>query len=205
MYDRFRPYLPRRKGTYRGYVARDDRLFDLTTKRPNYKKGLIRGIRDQVPGRDVCLIGFGRGISSMIAIEAGAQSVTAYEASSEMIEIGMEAFRLNDIPTTDLTVHHALVGTDVDVFGDPSGADHIDPIDLDTKDVLILDCEGAERMILERISDLPEVIVVETHPDKGADTEMVRNLMEEHGYTIEEYAYEPGSEFKSVLLGEKMN
>lgn len=200
-YDTIRPYLPRRKGTYRGYVARDDRLLDTTTKRPNYKQGLVEAIKEYAPGRAVCIIGFGRGISSIIALEAGASSVTAYEASGEMIGIGYEAFDLNRVSTGNLTVRHALVGEDIDVYGSLDGADVISPGELDPEDVLVLDCEGAEISILERLAERPPVVLVETHPGKGAPTDDTRELLESLRYDVQTKMYERASQAKKVLVG----
>lgn len=200
-YDKVRPWLPRRRGTYRGYVARDDRLFDLTTSRPDYKEGVVGALRDHAPEKDVCIVGFGRGVTSMIAIEAGANSVTAYEAAAEMIDLGLESFELNGVPTDDLTVRHALVGEAVDLFGSARGADVVDPADLDPLDVLVLDCEGAEVSIIESLTSLPEIMIVETHPGKGADAETVEQLMQDQGLDVEAVPYEPGDETKSVLIG----
>ena len=169
-YDRFRPFLPRRKGTYHGYVARDDRLLDLTTSRPDYKEGLVRALRRIAPGRTVCIVGFGRGITSMIATETGAKSVTSYEASREMVKIGLESFRINNVSANALTVNHALVGSAVDIYGSPEGAASVSPDDIDPKEVLVLECEGSELSILRGLSRLPDYFVVETHPSKGAPT-----------------------------------
>lgn len=201
LYDRVRPYLPRRRGTYRGYVARQDRLLDLTTSRPDYKAGLVGAIEELAPGRDVCLAGFGRGVTSMIALEAGASSVTAYEGARDMIDVGIESFRLNDVPTDDLIVKHALVGEAIDLYGSPDGAAVVSPAALDPKDVLVLDCEGAEVSILDGLSTVPEHVIVETHPGKGADNETVRRLLEEMGMTVESRSYEPDNDRKRVLVG----
>lgn len=200
-YDRVRPYLPRRRGTYRGYVARDDRLLDATTARPEYKEGVVRAIEANAPGRDVRIVGFGRGITAMVALQAGARSVTAYEAAEAMVDIGIESFRLNDVPTEDLTVRHAIVGEAIDVFGSANGADGIPPDEFDPGELLVLDCEGAEVSIIDGLSVLPERMIVETHPANGADTETVRQLMQEKGLVVESRPYEPGSDSKSVLVG----
>lgn len=200
-YDIIRPYLPRRTGSYRGYVARDDRLLDITTSRPNYKEGLVNAIKQHAPGSNVCIVAFGRGISSMIAIESGASSVTAYEASAEMIEIGIEAFDLNDISTEKLTVKHALVGEAIAVFGSIEEADVISPADLNPKDVLVLDCEGAERSIINGLKSLPSIVIVEAHPEHGVSTEDIQCTLTEHDFDVRVVPYEPGKGQKRVLIG----
>lgn len=200
-YDIVRPYLPRRMGTYGTYVARDDRLFDRTTSRPNYKEGLVNAITKFAPGKDVCIVGFGRGISSMVAIDAGAKSVTAYEASSQMIETGKEAFALNGVPIDAVTIVHAIVGEAIEVFGSPSGASRVDPQDFDPTEVLVLDCEGAERSILEGLSMLPEVVIVETHPERDVPTDMVRSILVQLGFSVDTVPYQPGNDLKKVLIG----
>lgn len=200
-YDSVRPHLPRRQGTYRGYVARDDRLLDLTTSRPDYKEGVATAIEEYAPGRDVTIVGFGRGITAMIALEAGARSVTAYEAAADMIDVGLESFRLNGVSTAGLTVRHAVVGDAVEVFGSAAGAETIPPAEFDPGEVLVLDCEGAEISIVDALTTLPDRMIVETHPGNGADPETVGDSMRAHGFEVEARRYEPGVTRKQVLIG----
>ena len=87
-----------------------------------------------------------------------------------------------------LTVKHAVVGEAINVYGDPDQHSPlvVAPTELPPCDILELDCEGAETVILRNITIRPRVIVVETHGLYGAPTWMVKELLEELGYAVEE-------------------
>jgi hypothetical protein len=50
--------------------------------------------------------------------------------------------------------------------------------------VLELDCEGAEKEILEKFETKPNVIIVETHPELGTGPEKITKILNEQGYEI---------------------
>lgn len=56
--------------------------------------------------------------------------------------------------------------------------------DLDRCDVLEMDCEGAEADIIKDLTEFPDTIIVETHPEKGTPTPEVERALREHGYDI---------------------
>jgi hypothetical protein len=58
-------------------------------------------------------------------------------------------------------------------------------------DILEMDCEGSEISILERLTHTPSWIVVETHPNLGADTDVVLSLLEQIGHTVVESVPDP--------------
>lgn len=124
------------------------------------------------------LVGFGRGVSTVHAIQAGATHVTAYEASKSMIDEARMTLDVNWCDRSRLTIRHALVGEDVNVFGAVGEADRMSPSELNTADMLVPDVEGAELGILDRISTWPEIVIVETHPALGAPTAEVLDRLE---------------------------
>lgn len=203
VYNRFlRPYLPRTWGVYRGVAARDVRLLDLHTHFPEYKEGFLSSIEEYAPSREIELVGFGRGVSTTVALEAGAQHVTAYEASPEMIQRGRETLRANRCDEERVSIVHGLVGTAKNVYGDMGDPEILNPNDLQGADCLVLDCEGAEVGILEELNTTPEVIIVESHPFNGAPTGTVEHLLTDCGYNVDIREYvSDAPEGKHVLIG----
>lgn len=196
-----RPYIPRTIGVYAGVPAKSARLLDVTKNHPEYKQGLLQSIEAEVDDGDtVCLIGFGRGVSTVYALRAGADEVIAYEGAREMIEHGRETLAMQDLGT-NVQVHHAIVGEGIDIYGTSESAQTVAPSELPECDVLVMDCEGAELSILEGMTRAPPTTIVETHPPKGAADEDVRTLLD--GLDYEEIVtkeYEPDRPEKSVMV-----
>lgn len=199
-----RPRLPRKYGVWAGVAVRTEALFDADDRHVNYKQGFIDAIHEHVQGDDtVTLVGGGRGVSTVHCLRAGAGHVVVYEAAEEMVELASETVS-NEWGNTNAEFRHALVGEGIEVYGDLGDADIVAPSDLETNDVLILDCEGAERSILGNISDHPETAIVETHPERSVPTKETRTLLTAAGYTVTERMYEPdqAQPSKRVLVGE---
>lgn len=196
-----RDKVPRVFGVYAGVPVRNAPILDRTKNHPNYKYGFLRSIEEGVDDGDtVCLVGFGRGVSSVYAVRAGAAEVIAYEGAREMIEVGLETLEMQGLESR-VSIRHAIVGDAIDLYGTPEGAGTVSPADLPNCDVLVLDCEGAEIGILDDLESPPDRIIVETHPPKGAPDDRVRELLSELGYaTIEANEYEPDRPEKSVLV-----
>ena len=154
-YNRIRPYLPRAWETFNGVEVYSGRALDQTLSHPDYKQGLLDAIRDHVGGKTVELVGFGRGVTTVVALEAGASHVDVYEAATEMITLGVRTVVRNGVPLERVKFFHALVGEGVDVYGTADGASSVSPSTLGGRDVLILDCEGAERSILSTMNEMP--------------------------------------------------
>lgn len=197
-----RERLPRKFGVYAGVPARTCKLFDATDYFPDYKRGLIEAIQEHVSDGDhVDLVGFGRGISTVHLLRAGASHVTAYEAAPEMIEIGRETLSVNTVPEEAVDIRHSLVGEAVDVYGDESGANVVSPGELSSADVLILDCEGAEESILSKLGNLPETVIVETHPERGVPPQVTTDALKDD-YETKRLRYHPDRELeKQVIVG----
>lgn len=197
-----RDHLPRTWGVYRGVAARDVRLLDINTHFPDYKTGFMNAIEEHVSGRSVELVGFGRGISTATALDAGATHVTAYEAADKMIQLGIETLEANRCDIDRVTVQNALVGEAHNVYGSVVGVEPVPPRHLCDADCLVLDCEGAEREILGKIGTPPEVIIVESHPYDDAPTSVVGRLLEDIGYTVTIRDHTPDApEKKHTLVG----
>lgn len=195
-----RDHLPRKMVAYGDIPVRDGRLFDATDRIHPYKPGLERAIREHVDGGEATLIGGGRGISSVWLAQEGA-SVTAYEAAEEMVSFAEETLKMKG-QRENVTIRHALVGEGIEVFGSADNAEILSPVELETGDILVMDCEGAEKSILEGLADLPQRIIVETHPGCGVSTAKTRALLNGRGYIVTGLEYHPDYPDKRVLVGE---
>jgi len=159
-----------------------------------YKHLNVDLLRETVrPGDDVVVVGGGFGVTTVAAAEAAGPSgsVTAYEASDKRSRVLERTVELNSVD--NVTVRQAIVGTAVDVEGQATGATVVDPAALSAADVLEMDCEGAELDILRALDPGPRRVVVETHPDRDAPTELVVRELESMGYQIAEKRPDPGS------------
>lgn len=147
-------------GVYNGVAARDRSILHRDHE-PDHKQHLVRAVRDHVdPGDDVVVVGGGRAVVAVHAAKLGGE-VTVYEAGDSAFEVTESAKKLNDV---HMRTVHAVVGSPGAVTG-ASSTLFVDPETLNG-DVLVLDCEGAERDILP--VDGFETVIVETHPAEGA-------------------------------------
>lgn len=191
-YDTFvRPVLPRRTGSYNDVTVRMVHLGDSvipwqSTDVSDYEAAIVRGIRDHVKAGDtVVVVGGGVGVSTVAAARrVGPEgSVITYEGSREAIETIEETVYLNGVESK-VSVQHAIIGEDIRLRGSSEGAPTVSPENLPDCDVLVLDCEGAERMILERAGVRPETIVVETHGIFDAPKDAIEDLLVDAGYDV---------------------
>lgn len=188
-----REYLPRTWAIYSGVTVKNARLLDINARDPQYKQGLISAIHEQVEGRDVEIVGLGRGVSAVHTLWAGATHVTGYEAASEMIREAEVTFDVNRCDLSRISIRHALVGDDVNVFGSAEGAERISPSDLAEADVLVLDAEGAELGILDGIGTWPTTVIAETHPAHGAPTDDVVDHLTPVYPNVDTRRHKPGA------------
>lgn len=203
-YDSYvREHTPRRWGTYNGVELRKRRLFDVTRSHPEMKAGLVEAVRELVEEGDRAVdIAAGWGLVSTHLAWSGATVVT-YEGSAKMLREARRTFRRNGVADA-VELRHAVVGEANHVRGGPGDAARISPADLPAMDLLVLDCEGAEKHILEHLPEAPPKVVVESHPDYGASDGVVRDLLEDLGLTVSDRPYEPNAptpEGKRVLTG----
>lgn len=201
-----RPHLPRKLGVAAGVVVRYPRLFDATDRFPDYKRGMVEAITNSVREGDVVTeIGTGRGVLTVRCLRTGAERVDGYDASPEMIERARETLALEAARggpgAAHVTLSTAVVGQAIDV---PSGLSDevsvIHPAELPVGDVLLLDVEGAERVILTHLTTRPRVIIVETHPPE-APADVIRDMLHQLDYDVIDREYQPDidTEGKAVL------
>lgn len=156
---------------YNGVAVRDTGLFDTPDHYPDHKTALVDAVTSHVNAGDhVVVVGGGRGVAAVHAARAGGL-VEVYEAASEMLDTLTETARLNGVR---YDLHHAVVGEPRDVYGTVGDASHVAPDEL-AGDVLVLDCEGAERDILP--VDGFRTVIAETHPRFGAATSDIVELL----------------------------
>lgn len=197
-----RDKLPTKNRSLAGVTLDDAPLFDLTVERSLYKIGLIMSIYDHVSDGDhVEIVGFGRGVSSTHILRAGAGTVTGYEGAANMITKGKKTVTQNYDGNPSLDVRHAVVGESIDVYGDQSNAQNIHPSELSDADILVLDCEGAEKSILENLGTKPETILCESHPSKGTPASTILNVLNNQ-YTTTVRKQQPRKDAKSIVIGQ---
>lgn len=192
-----RPYLPRTAPVLHAGCPSmlDYRLFDRVlpvafrpaeiVDVPDYEEQLVNALRKVVkPGHRVVVVGGGWGTTAVVAAKmAGPHGhVWCFEASAEQLPMIRETFRRNGV---NVDLQHAAVGEAIGVYGSGVGvAEVVSPESLPECDVLELDCEGAERIILEQMSIRPAVIAVETHGVFGASTADINRTLERLGYDV---------------------
>lgn len=178
-----RPFLPRKLGMYNGVAVPEPRLFDETILHQRYEESLVHAVRRTVTRADtVCIVGGGRGVSTTVAARR-AEQVVVFEASAERIALIDEVIEINNVEE-NVETRHALVETEIAVDGDTGSASTVTADSLPPCDVLVLDCEGAEREILEELPHDPRSIIVETHGVYGAPTDEVAAQLAERGYEV---------------------
>lgn len=184
-----RPFIPRRTVAYNGITVRASHMGDSLipwqeTDLPDYECGLIRGIRTHVQeGETVVVVGGGWGVSTVAATNQVGENgqVITYEGGKESVEKVLDTVKLNDAEEY-VSVKHAVVGDAVAIRGNFSEAKDIPPTKLTECDVLVLDCEGAEIEILEKMEMRPRAIIVETHGMYGATKADVDEQLAKAGF-----------------------
>lgn len=197
-----RERLPLTVGALAGVPALYPRLLDATKNHPDYKRGLIRAIHDNCEDRSVTVVGLGRGVSTVHCLRAGATRVDAFEASASMIDVAGQTFAACPYqPTERVEIHHGVVGEAIDVYGEDIG-EPVSTGELPDNDVLVMDCEGAERSIIETLPTerAGRAAIVETHPSKGAPTEKTRTYLERLYRTVNSREYMPDSDERKRVI-----
>jgi len=111
--------------------------------------------------------------------------VHVFEAAAGRVDTVRETARLSRLDDR-IAVAHATVGSSVRVADEGSVGSIKPPQTLPDCDVLVLDCEGAERQILTELGPQwqPPVILVETHPMFDSPPQAVRELLVDGGYEV---------------------
>lgn len=184
--DHVRDRLPRKIGVYNGIPVRDRALLDVTDEQPDYEGALVAAVRWYVTtGDNVVVVGGGRGVSTVSAARATGPTgeVDSFEGGDEQFVLLEETLELNRVDEWT-SVHRAVVGNDVDVYGDTRESAMVEPSGLPECDVLVLDCEGAEVGVLDGLQQQPRTIIVETHGFLGTPETEVREVLSHHGYEV---------------------
>jgi len=185
-----RDRLPKRWGVFNEVAVREVGCLDFTSHEPDYEFALVDAICEAVePDDHACIVGGGYGVSTVWASRrAGpAGHVDVYEGAGEQVARVRETVRVNDTPAP-VEVHHAIVGPAIDLWGDGSDADHMAGEHLPDADVLVLDAEGAEDDILDRLPHRPREIVVEYHNQFDTSRQSVVSRLD--GYDVVSHAME---------------
>lgn len=199
--DFVRPLLPKRIRVYNGVVVRDRLPFERPVVRPGYEVEIISQLRTHVdPGDAVTIVGGGRGASAVVAGRHTKEhgSVNVYEGGRDRASSLAETIQLNGVDGW-VNPHHAVVGSPVNVWGEHSDANTVDPSSLPECDILELDCEGSETEILEKLQIRPPVIIVETHEVDEPTDNCVYDSLVEMGYEVEDIGVE-NREFGCYIL-----
>lgn len=180
-----RPILPKKIGTYFSVPAKDKKLFDYLDHQPKHKYELLVNVRENTwPGQKALVFGGGRGLAAVIAARRVLPTgeVTVYEAAQEQCERTRQTVQFNQVEDY-VSVRQSIVGSSVDIWGDTEEATHIQPSKLPEANIWIIDIEGGElellRGAIEADIKMPETVIVETHPDKGASVDEVRSIISE--------------------------
>lgn len=156
---------------------------------PEHEYALVSQLRSHInPGDKTVVVGAGSGTTTVIAAKQAGEdsSVVAFEGSDRSARKARQTVSLNEVQNR-CEVRHSIVGPAIHLASseEPSvQADQVLPDDLPNCDVLELDCEGAEKEILENLDITPRVIIVETHPHFDAETETIEAILDDHGYRV---------------------
>lgn len=158
---------------------------------PDYEEALVTAIKRQAKGGDtVVVVGGGLGVTCVIAAWAagGAGRVECFEGDRKGVDAVGRVARDNGV-AGQITVHHAVVATNIAVYGNTVSNIVVQPEELPPCDFLELDCEGAEINILRDMKIMPRSIAVETHGVFGAPTDKVYSLLRARGYEVEDLGW----------------
>jgi precorrin-6B methylase 2 len=189
---KIRPILPSKSSDAQllngVHVEREDsKMLDSTVGRPNWEAGSVIMVRSYVSSGDTVVeIGSGVGVTTVyIAQEVGeGGKVYAYDPSETMISLLETTLDRNEVPAC-VSVYHASVGSAIEVsYHEGKDAEVVDPTSIPACDVLVIDAEGAELEILQKLSIRPRVILVETHANYGSPASKVIEIARKNGYEM---------------------
>lgn len=185
-----RPHMPKVNGKYNGvdvpaYRLGDYRFTSERPVRPNYEKHLIEAVKSTVTeGDNVVVIGGGAGVSSYYAAKSSKTGkLIIFEASEDKAELVKKT--LSDNGITEFDVVHGLFYEAKSVRGELGSSSVLTAKDIPSCDVLVMDCEGAEKKIVEDLDNWPEKIIVETHGCFDSPTNYVVQRLEARNYCVE--------------------
>jgi antitoxin (DNA-binding transcriptional repressor) of toxin-antitoxin stability system len=156
---------------------------------PDHEYALVSELLDHVKeGDDIVIVGAGSGTTTIIAANQATESrtVIAFEGSESRVQQARNTIAINGMQNK-CKVRHAIVGPPIhlpSVKEDESDTTRLSPEQLPECDVLELDCEGAEKQILEKLDITPRCIIVETHPVCDSGPKEIRRILDGKGYKI---------------------
>lgn len=177
-------------------VSKDKKPFDSILKfpfipnasvnKPTYEKTLINELKKHVKANSkVVIIGAGVGITAVVADQliSDEGTIICYESSFSQYNKANKTFRYNNV-SENTSLVNATVAANIGVYNE--GSSNIIAVNnLPECDILQLDCEGAERLILQDMTFSPKVVIVETHGVFGAPTTLITKILINKGYSVE--------------------
>jgi tRNA A58 N-methylase Trm61 len=183
-----RSYLPKKVGVYNSVAIRTPRLFDRHDVFPEYKAGTVSQVRDAVMRGDrVVEAGTGSGVCAVCAARntGPTGSILSHEGAIEQIETARETTELNGVENL-VEIRHALIGPEIELYGNADNASRIPFKELPSCDVFISDVEGAESSFVSEIETIsPREAVVETHGHHNSPTNEIVSELKDQGYCVE--------------------
>lgn len=199
-----RSYLPRRIRVFNGVAARSEqRMLDLEYDPavPQYEQPLCDAIRKNVKKNDdVVVVGGGKGVSTVLSLEHShlEGTATVIEASERQCSDIREVLRWHGL-SNRAEVRHASIGEIRNAYGTLGHPTELSAEDIPDCDVLVMDCEGAEKRILSNLDSRPRVIVTETHGCFDSPTQRAITRLREMRYETDLVGWEDEAQDVAVL------
>lgn len=186
-----RTYSPATVTHYNGQAVKagtiTDRCFPwFDPRRPNYESGIITALNNHLsPGDSVVIVGGGYGVTAVEASNLVGESgcVKVFEGSRTQIRRAKETAELNETPAP-IEFIYGVVGEAVEIWEGEDQSPLIPASELPECDVLQLDCEGAEKQVLQNLETEPYTLIVESHTYLGSPPDLILDLLREKGYSI---------------------
>ena len=163
----------------------NSKLLDEYIGIPNYEWKLICGMKSTIQkGDTVLIVGGGNGVSTLYARDLVGKngSVFAYEGADRRAQRMKDHFHRR--PISNVKINHRVVSKAESLAGSAEGTEILSPKDLPQSDIVVLDCEGAEKSIVPDLSFRPRGMVIETHGIFGAPPADMKNMLTDHEYEI---------------------
>lgn len=165
----------------------DSYILESSRDDPDREDGVVSAhTRHTREGDSIVIVGGGNGVTAVRAAKIVGEDgeVLVFEGGEGNLKKIREVFNINGV-NDYCNVNHAVVGRNIDVWGDATGADEIRPSQLPSCNVLELDCEGSEVEVLEELEIEPRVLIMELHPFKFLDdADYLFELLESKGYEV---------------------
>lgn len=197
IYDRtLRPFLPAAYIYRNGVLVPEIKALDVSANRmrPEFKAGYIDAIRTNLHSDDTLVeIGTGRGVATVVAARH-VKKVISFEGSPEQADLARRTVHAN-VPHEDVDIITAVVGDIEDAIlfegastnpmeiAEPDVLSSLKIDQLPSGDVLLLDCEGMEIEIIASVGNRFNRVIVEAHPAFEAGDKVVRDVLQERGFT----------------------